>query len=230
MIDIISREAWGARPPRDVTPLRVKPGVEDFVVHVHYLGGPRARPNFGIGDHQKILQTQGYHMGSKGWSDIAYSFLVGQDAKAYEGRGLGVWGAHTEDWNHNTMAVCFMLDVGEVPTDDMFRTASYLFEHMREAGYGTKNIYVNPHNARKKTACPGPVVTDWAKNYVHANDFPWKLPAPQPASPSLEERLGLLEIEVANLKAGLDAVKVSNGMTPDEARAIFRNELRRLVA
>ena len=34
-----------------------------------------------------------------GWNDIAYSFLIGEDGRAYEGRGWGVSGAHTSGYN-----------------------------------------------------------------------------------------------------------------------------------
>src|SRR5690606_37962445 len=41
------------------------------------------------GSSPEIAQVQGiqaYHMFSKGWTDIAYSLLVGQSGKVYEGR------------------------------------------------------------------------------------------------------------------------------------------------
>lgn len=31
--------------------------------------------------------VQNYHMDTKGWADIGYNFLVGEDGLAYEGRG-----------------------------------------------------------------------------------------------------------------------------------------------
>ena len=37
---------------------------------------------------------QNYHMDSNGWSDIGYSFLVGEDGNIYEGRGWSKVGAH----------------------------------------------------------------------------------------------------------------------------------------
>jgi N-acetylmuramoyl-L-alanine amidase len=34
-----------------------------------------------------------------GWDDIGYNFLIGEDGRAYEGRGWDTHGAHTGSWN-----------------------------------------------------------------------------------------------------------------------------------
>ena len=46
----------------------------------------------------------------KGWPDIAYNFLVGEDGRAYEGRGWDKAGAHTLGYNENAVAVCVIGD------------------------------------------------------------------------------------------------------------------------
>jgi N-acetylmuramoyl-L-alanine amidase len=38
-------------------------------------------------------------MDNNGWSDIAYSFLVGEDGNIYEGRGFDIVGSHTSGYN-----------------------------------------------------------------------------------------------------------------------------------
>lgn len=40
--------------------------------------------------------------------DIGYNFLVGEDGKAYEGRGWGVEGEHADGFNRNS--------IGEIPS------------------------------------------------------------------------------------------------------------------
>ena len=45
-----------------------------------------------------------------GYKDIGYSFLVGQDARIYEGRGWGVVGGHTEGNNTDAYGVAFIGD------------------------------------------------------------------------------------------------------------------------
>ena len=44
----------------------------------------------------------------EGWNDIGYSFLIGEDARVYEGRGWGVEGAHTRGYNDKAYAASFI--------------------------------------------------------------------------------------------------------------------------
>ena len=43
---------------------------------------------------------------TSGWSDIGYSFLIGEDGRVYEGRGWGVVGAHTLHYNAVAYGFC----------------------------------------------------------------------------------------------------------------------------
>jgi len=43
---------------------------------------------------------------SIGWDDIGYSFLIGEDGRVYEGRGWGVVGAHTLNYNSVSYGFC----------------------------------------------------------------------------------------------------------------------------
>ena len=45
-----------------------------------------------------------------GWNDIAYSFLVCEDGRVYEGRGWNVKGAHTLGYNEIAIGVCIIGD------------------------------------------------------------------------------------------------------------------------
>jgi len=49
-----------------------------------------------------------------GWNDIAYSFLVCEDGRVYEGRGWNVEGAHTLGYNTIALGICF---IGEFTKD-----------------------------------------------------------------------------------------------------------------
>ena len=45
------------------------------------------------------MQSLGNLFFMKGWWDIGYSFLVGEDGNIYEGRGWNEIGAHTKGYN-----------------------------------------------------------------------------------------------------------------------------------
>lgn len=53
---------------------------------------------------------QDYQMNSKGWNDIGYNFLVGEDGNIYEGRGWGKKGAHSKSFNGKSIGICIIGD------------------------------------------------------------------------------------------------------------------------
>ncbi|MEZ5409565.1 MAG: hypothetical protein R2761_16165 [Acidimicrobiales bacterium] len=150
----VTRQQWGARPPKLTRPLS---GFNSGWF-IHWLGEPAAA---GLDDHQVLRNTQRYHMDSKGWVDIAYSFAVGRSHPdtAYELRGWGVQGGHTEGHNSQSMAIVFLLGTGERPTDTQLTTAREILAEGVNRGYSAK--LVRPHNAVRSTACPGPDLTGW---------------------------------------------------------------------
>ena len=46
----------------------------------------------------------------RGWNDIGYNFLVGDDGNAYEGRGWYVQGAHAQSYNNDAIGIVVMGD------------------------------------------------------------------------------------------------------------------------
>lgn len=54
-------------------------------------------------------------MDQRGWDDIGYSFLIGEDGRVYEGRGWDRVGAHAPQYNHVSIGVCFLGDFSGDP-------------------------------------------------------------------------------------------------------------------
>lgn len=48
------------------------------------------------------------HMNNKGWSDIGYNFVIGEDGNVYEGRGWGKKGAHSIPFNSKSIGICII--------------------------------------------------------------------------------------------------------------------------
>ncbi len=116
---VITRAEWGARPPSASSPTFP---VKKLVVH-HAADD--------VVDQSDVPRTlraiQAYHMDGRGFSDIAYNFLVAPDGRVYEGRkardyaageiptdedtaGKGVRGAHSQGTNTASMGVCLLGD------------------------------------------------------------------------------------------------------------------------
>lgn len=123
--------------------------------------------SLGIFDHwtagsinQSVREIQRFHMEGRGWTDIAYSWLVDVEGTIYEGRGWGRAGAHTAGYNSVSHAVCAIAgtdsDITEAMLDGM---ATVMHEHDRLYGEG----FHLPHRDARgaATACPGDRITAW---------------------------------------------------------------------
>jgi hypothetical protein len=145
----VSRSEWGARPPKSTKPIASSQAL--FVHHSVTATGP---------DEAAIVrQVQAFHMDTRKWQDIAYSWLVGQSGRIYEGRGWGVAGGHTEGHNSTSHAVCFIGNSdNDVPTKAAFDAiASVHDEHARR--YGTPVL--RSHRDVNQTGCPGAHLAAW---------------------------------------------------------------------
>lgn len=59
-------------------------------------------------DRATLHEIQDLHRGRNGWADVAYHYLIGRDGTIYEGRDVGVRGAHVEGANTGTVGVCLL--------------------------------------------------------------------------------------------------------------------------
>ncbi len=57
---------------------------------------------------QRVRQIQSYHQNNRGWCDIGYHFLIGQDGLVYQGRPEGLRGTHVGGANHGNLGVSFI--------------------------------------------------------------------------------------------------------------------------
>lgn len=148
---ILGRDAWGARPPK-WNPGTANPSNGVFI---HYNGAPVAGDVL-AGDRESVAlflrQIQGFHMNTRGWPDIAYSFCVDAQGRCWELRGWNVAGAHTMDWNWKSHAIFLPLGGDQAPTEAQMATCrAVIAEHDRRYGKG----FVRGHQEVNQTSCPG---------------------------------------------------------------------------
>lgn len=166
-MDYVARSGWGARPPK--SKVLLAPG------NIEGIFGHHSVTPTGPNEAAIVKSIQDFHMNTRGWNDIAYSWLVGQSGTIYEGRGWLVNGGHTEGWNFRSHAVCFIGNSDtDVPTDAALRGISTVIRESL-ARFGG---FVKPHSAVNQTGCPGRHLTEWiaAEGYLP--------PAPAPGVPS----------------------------------------------
>lgn len=166
-MQIVTREGWGARPPRNARDVvRVDWSArQEFMVH--HTDGPKA---------QRIRAIQDFHMDGRGWNDIGYNFLVDEDGTIYEGRGWLVVGAHCPDHNRSGIGVAF---VGRNnPTPAAMKSIRGLYdEACRRAG---RKLRKRGHGQLFATACPGPRLQGWVNAGMPIDE---ESPAPRPPDP-----------------------------------------------
>lgn len=146
MTAIIRRADWGARHPRSRRTITL-PTSE---VWLHHFATEKW---FGA---EGMRACQRYHMDSKGWADIGYSFVVDPTSlEVYEGRGAGVSGAHT--YGHNTkshgIAVMGNFQSREVSSMLIDRIAGLLAYGKKQGWWG--GALSGGHRDVVGTQCPG---------------------------------------------------------------------------
>lgn len=102
-LTIISREKWSANPPKE------KPDPLDLPVP--YVIIMHTATEFCTDLESCIFHVQTiqkFHVDSRHWDDIGYSFLVGGDGYAYEGRGWYAIGAQVYGYNNKCIGIAFI--------------------------------------------------------------------------------------------------------------------------
>jgi len=159
-MQLVTRAQWGARPPKNQTPLNraVQHGTA-----VHYTASDADEQADHANCARRVRAIQDFHMDGRGWADIAYSYLACKHGFVYEGRGTGVRTAAngTDTGNTAYHAVCFLGDdtAGRDDVTDAGRVAiRQAVEHCnRWAGVSA----FRPHSWFKATACPGDQLRAW---------------------------------------------------------------------
>ncbi|KAL5017076.1 hypothetical protein ScPMuIL_006665 [Solemya velum] len=161
-IDIISRDSWGARRPKEV---------ENMTLPVNYVLIHHTVTQ-GCSDTDRCMfvlkNIQELHMQQRGFSDIGYNFLVGGDGNIYEGRGWDRIGAHTLGYNDNSIAISFigsfMLDN---PPPSVLNASRALLKCATELSVLTQRYSLLGHRDVKKTLCPGDVLYRTIEEWPH---------------------------------------------------------------
>ncbi|KAL3831962.1 hypothetical protein ACJMK2_023782 [Sinanodonta woodiana] len=167
-VKIVSRSDWGALPPKSVSYLKPPVGLA-FIHHTE------TRPCKGLESCSKILrEIQKYHMRDKGWTDIAYSFLVGEDGNAYEGRGWDRIGSHTKGYNDRSLGFAFIGNYfRHLPPATGLSAVKNLIKCGIENGKITGDYCMYGHRDVGNTTCPGEALYREIRTWPHYNCTDW---------------------------------------------------------
>ncbi|KAK3594941.1 hypothetical protein CHS0354_009327 [Potamilus streckersoni] len=163
-VKIVSRSDWGAVPPTNVSYL--KPPVD--LVFIHHTDTQSCSD---LESCSKILRSiQYFHMHVRGWADIAYSFLVGEDGNAYEGRGWDLIGSHTKGYNDRSLGFAFIGNYSiHLPPATGLSAAMNLIKCGIENGKITPDYCMYGHRDVRDTSCPGEALYREIRTWTHYN-------------------------------------------------------------
>ena len=146
---LITRADWGAAAPRGTgNPLGKPKGVA-----VHWEG-----PAMGTRPHDecaaKVRGIQAFHQDARGWSDIAYNFIVCEHGGVFEGRGVNRGSAANGSTQANLdyHAICAMVGEGDAQPQPLLDGIKEARQICLDAGVGTAVV---GHRDLYQTACPG---------------------------------------------------------------------------
>ncbi|XP_078032652.1 peptidoglycan recognition protein 3-like [Augochlora pura] len=150
-VRIITREEWKARPP--VQREFMKTPTPYVVIH----HGGIAQYCYNQKTCSAIVRSyQDMHMDDRGWFDIGYSFVIGGDGNAYEGRGWNSVGAHSPGYNTQSIGICIIGDYSDIlPNEAALRALSKLIDYGVSLGKISENYRMIGHRQARPTLCPG---------------------------------------------------------------------------
>jgi hypothetical protein len=122
-------------------------GVLNTIV-VHHSAVPHAGPN----------EIQSLHMDGRGFADVAYHFLIDSAGTIYEGREIGIRGAHVEGFNTGSVGVVWLGNFNEEqPSKAQLASLRALVDYLRYT-YGIRYLAGHkdyPGQSPDGTECPG---------------------------------------------------------------------------
>ena len=159
---IVSRRQWGARKPKDRSYQDAR-SVRELFIHYSESPSPGAKYDDQV---RAIQQIQDFHMDVRGWSDIAYNYLLINSSRprVFYGRGARVVPAAQANHNTNTVAVCVVMMDNEKLTWQTKLQLRRLVWHLR-AKVICRQVPVKPHSAVTETSCPGEQLRAFIKKH-----------------------------------------------------------------
>ena len=153
MQDFVTRKQWGARPPKDTTPLPIE-NIRAFVVHYSAANSDEQALHENCAG--RVRGIQNYHMDTQGWNDIAYNWLVCRHGYIFQGRGLAHRSAATGEANGYTVACCFLGDDTKGKADATPKAREAIKDVYRFVkGKTPHKIVARGHRDYMSTSCPG---------------------------------------------------------------------------
>ncbi|KAK5607239.1 hypothetical protein CRENBAI_003428 [Crenichthys baileyi] len=163
---IISRCMWGAAPYIGTPTMLSLPLSYLYIHHTHTPSQPCLTFEQCSADMRSM---QRFHQEDRGWDDIGYSFVAGDDGNIYEGRGWLWQGAHTSGHNSKGYGVSFIGDyTTRLPSQNSMRLVRDQLASCAVGGGRLVSSYIlQGHRDAVSTSCPGDAFYAEIKGWEH---------------------------------------------------------------
>jgi hypothetical protein len=171
---MVSREAWGARPPKYPYTLTL---AHHLAIH-HTAGVSDGLAATTEECAAQVRGIQAFHQDTREWNDVGYSYLICGTGEVFQAREddddtTDVWGAH-DGFNRGSMSVSLMgyfhPPYRQIPSppmlDSLVRTLAWMADlrgvdpldsSLYEA-FGAVRTNVYAHREVRATDCPGDTI------------------------------------------------------------------------
>lgn len=108
----------------------------------------------------------------RGWSDIGYHYVIYRDGSVHCGRDVDLIGAHTVNFNVNSIGICYVGGINELGTAKDTRTQAQkdaMNKLVKEllSTYNLKLDRVFCHNQFASKACPSFKIEEFRKEFTN---------------------------------------------------------------
>ncbi|KAL4232098.1 N-acetylmuramoyl-L-alanine amidase [Mactra antiquata] len=178
-ICLVTRAEWEAKPSKEINYM----GTPVSRVFIHHTAMEQC---FNQDDCSTEMRTiQDFHQITRGWDDIGYNFLIGEDGRVYEGRGWDRIGAHTYGWNDVAIAFSIMGDFSsKLPDAVALQAVQNMISYGITLGKITPDYKLYGHRDVRATTCPGDTLYNHIQTWDHFGDLPPVKPSPIPYVPT----------------------------------------------
>ncbi|MEM6751173.1 MAG: peptidoglycan recognition family protein [Planctomycetota bacterium] len=151
-VTVVPRDQW-ARYGANTREIHAMAGIQRITLHHEGAKPVSFRDYQRTAEHLERLRRS--HVGSRGWSDLGYHFVVDRAGRVWEGRSLAYQGAHVRDHNPHNVGVMLLGNFErQAPTRAQLRAAFNTVQGLKgKYGVPTRRVYT--HRELVPTACPG---------------------------------------------------------------------------
>lgn len=147
---LVSRSEWLAAAPKETVTMRTP--VQLVFIHHTALSHCFHFQNCS----KEVKQIQDLHMIKKGWSDIGYNFIIGEDGRVYEGRGWDRVGAHTRGYNDKSVSMTMIGEYSKrLPNEKALAALKNIIACGVDMGKVTNDYRLYGHRDASSTVSPG---------------------------------------------------------------------------